>query len=111
MQGIVGDDVRATRDRARKLGWFSLGLGSVLIGLPDLVAGAIGLEKGRSLLRAIGTREIATGIGILTTRSGGFVWARLLGDAIDLALLGRASQSRKSDKGKLAIAGGLVAGI
>jgi hypothetical protein len=38
----------------------------------------------------LGAREIATGVGILASgRPTGWLWTRVLGDVIDLAVLGR----------------------
>src|SRR4051794_37764338 len=80
-----GREQRGTPDgaerRANGLGWFSLGLGIAQIAVPRVLARAIGIRddrKNRKLMRAIGSREIAAGIGILTrSRPAGWVWARV----------------------------------
>jgi uncharacterized membrane protein len=60
----------------------------------------------------MGLREITAGIGILTTRRpAGWVWSRVAGDAMDLALLGTALASKDSDKGRVAAATGAVIGV
>ena len=97
------------------LGWFSVGLGLAEVIAPTGLARLIGLsddEERRSLLRAMGARELATGIGILSvSRPGGWLWARVAGDLLDLALLGTAFASRRSDPGRLAAATASVAGV
>jgi uncharacterized membrane protein len=84
-----------TRDRdslARFLGWFSLGLGSAQILAPRAMCrlvGASGEGLSKHLMRAMGAREATQGIGILTrARPTIWVWSRVGGDALDLALLG-----------------------
>ena len=53
---------------ARSLGWFSLGLGALeLFGAKSLCRW-MGTEQHETLIRAYGAREIATGIGVLTSR-------------------------------------------
>jgi uncharacterized membrane protein len=103
---------------ARGLGWFSIGLGLAEIAAPRGLAKLIGVRGDySSLLRILGTREIASGIGILTRRhpnespNAFWMWSRVGGDAIDLALLGAASQLRRSDKGRIAAAAAAVAGV
>ena len=53
---------------ARSLGWFSLGLGALeLFGAKSLCRW-MGTEQHETLIRAYGAREMATGIGVLTSR-------------------------------------------
>jgi uncharacterized membrane protein len=98
---------------ARVLGVFSVGLGLAQILAPHGVARAIGVSGGsRKTMRAVGFREIATGVGLLTQqRPAPFAWGRVTGDAMDLALLGRALGSRRNDHGRLAAAAAAVAGV
>jgi uncharacterized membrane protein len=100
---------------AAGLGWFSLGLGLVELSAPGLLARAIGVSDNpdnRELLRAAGMREIASGVGILTRpRQAGWVWSRVGGDVMDLALLGLGFRSSHADTGRLAIATAAVAGV
>lgn len=70
------------------LGWFSLGLGALELLAAEPLARRLGMRGQESLLRAYGLREIATGIGLLTARDRRpWVWARVGGDALDLATL------------------------
>jgi L-ascorbate metabolism protein UlaG (beta-lactamase superfamily) len=80
---------------ARALGWFSLGLGIAEVAAPRRLGKLIGVPGHEWLIRAIGLREIAAGIGLLTARDdpsplSKWMWGRVGGDALDLALLGAA---------------------
>jgi uncharacterized membrane protein len=60
---------------------------------------------------AIGLREITSGLGILSSsRPTGWVWSRVGGDLMDLALLGR-SMNDRNDKSRVAAATAAVAGV
>jgi uncharacterized membrane protein len=100
---------------ARALGVFSVGLGLAQILAPHGVARAIGVvddDENRKTMRAVGLREIATGVGLLTQqRPTPFAWGRVTGDAMDLALLGRAFNSERNDRRRLAVATAAVAGV
>jgi uncharacterized membrane protein len=74
--------------------------------------GVAGNGESNALMRAIGLREIASGVGILTqSRPTGWLWARVGGDALDLALLGRAMTSSRADRGRVAAATAAVLGV
>jgi uncharacterized membrane protein len=108
-----------TSDRAARLvqtlGWFSVGLGIAQLLAPRRVSRAIGIGEHPNLMRAIGTREIASGVGILTRRKPtGWLWSRVAGDAMDMALLGAAARSNRSNatrRDRIGLAGAAVAGI
>ena len=92
---------------ARGLAWFSIGLGLAEFLAPESVANMIGVEREHSdLIRAFGLREIASGIAIFMQgeRPTEAMWARVAGDAMDLASLGAAFSSSDSDKARLGIA-------
>jgi uncharacterized membrane protein len=85
---------------ANALGWFSIGLGTAQLVAPAAVERLIGLKGDRrGVMRLIGAREVASGVGILAQRRPApWLWGRVAGDAMDLALLGRAfadAQSRR----------------
>ena len=100
---------------ARGLGVFSLGLGVAQILAPAEMVRLIGIEdddRNRTLMRALGLRELAVGIGILTQpRTPGWAWARVGGDAMDLALLAAAIDEGKGERTKTIAATAAVAGI
>lgn len=100
---------------ATGLGWFSMGLGIAEVAAPGLVARLIGVEDdddSRELLRAAGMREMASGIGLLTRqRRTGWMWARVGGDVVDLAMLGSAFRSEPVQRNRLIAATAAVAGV
>lgn len=100
---------------AQGLGWFSLGLGLAEVVAPSAMARVVGVadnRRSRAALRALGAREIASGAAILAGRtSPGPVWARVLGDAIDLAVLGLALRARRTSASRALIAMAAVAGV
>lgn len=97
---------------ARGLGVFSIGLG-----LAEVVAGEelgrwLGMQDKTWLFRALGVREIATGIGVLAeTNPKAGMWARVVGDAIDLTVLGSGYSDENPNRQNVAAAIGAVAGI
>lgn len=98
--GLHGSDSREVAHRdgspgrslAKWLGWFSVGLGAAELIAPRGLARLIGLRPTgttTTVLRALGGREIANGLGILANPSSKeWVGMRVGGDLIDLALLG-----------------------
>lgn len=97
---------------AKALGWFSIGLGLAQILAPRRMSSLIGAQPHPGVLRAVGAREIVNGIGILgQRRQSNWLWTRVAGDAMDLALLGMAARSRASRRGRLNIATAAVAGV
>jgi uncharacterized membrane protein len=64
------------------------------------------------LLPLYGVREIATGIGILSSsRPTGGLWARVAGDAMHLSMLAAVLNNRKNDRRRLAAATASVVGV
>jgi uncharacterized membrane protein len=100
---------------ATAMGLFSVGLGLSQVLAPGRMARCIGLRdehQNRSMMRWIGFRELACGIGIFARRKpAGFMWARTAGDVMDLALLGAAFSSRGTDKDRVLAATGAVAAV
>jgi hypothetical protein len=79
-----------TRDRLPwSLGWVSLGVGLTELAIPKRVCRALGAPRRYSwLVRALGIRELASGVGLLIEpHQQRWVWTRVAGDAMDLALL------------------------
>lgn len=77
---------------AKGLGLFSLGLGIAGLARPRRLARFGGVADGaveQGLLRAVGAREIAQGLGILTQpQPTGWVWSRVAGDVMDVSFVG-----------------------
>jgi uncharacterized membrane protein len=99
-QSLSLRSVEAAHRWARRLGWFSLGLGFAQLFAPRPMSRFIGLGdslRKRRALQAIGLREVATGVGLLgRARPTGWLWTRVAGDVMDLILLGRAMNGRRS---------------
>jgi uncharacterized membrane protein len=114
----IGESRNGARGRngkdaiARGLGWFSLALGAAQVAAPRRFARLIGVRADGEhglVMRAVGMRELATGVGILARpRPAGWLWARVAGDAIDLALLAKADAKRRN---RVAAAMAAVAGV
>ena len=97
---------------AKQLGWFSLALGALEVAQPAAVARSLGLPVSAGVIAAFGIREIASGFGILARRRPTeWVWARVAGDVMDLAVLGAGFGSRSGRRGPLTAATAAVAGI
>ena len=95
---------------------FSLALGAAELVFPRQLARLIGIEPsvGTSLItRLAGARGIAAGIGVLAMpRRPAPLWARVAGDALDIAMLGLAARNAKSGwrlLGAVAAVGGFTA--
>jgi uncharacterized membrane protein len=107
---------RATSERrSRALGYFSLALGVAQVAAPDKLSELIGVRKTpyfRGLLRTLGLREVASGLAILSQPSAaGPLWARVVGDVVDLALLGTALKNGEGSRSRLALAAAGVAAV
>jgi uncharacterized membrane protein len=96
----------------RGLGWFSIGLGLTQVMMPGTVSRFIGLKNHKGLMRILGFREIASGLGIFSQRSPTMpLWARVGGDVLDLALLSGALTSPKAKRSRIVAATAAVAGV
>jgi len=96
----------------RGLGWFSVGLGLTQLLAPRGLSRLIGVREHPLLMRLFGLRELASGVGILASREPeSWLWARVGGDALDLAALGTALGSDEVRQGRAALATAAVAGV
>jgi uncharacterized membrane protein len=97
------------------LGGLSLALGVAALASPRRVARLVGARNSpttRWLLRAVGAREMVSGLGILLgRRPAPWLWARTTGDAIDLALLGFALVAPGSQRVRLGVTIGAIAAV
>lgn len=97
---------------ARGLAAFSIGLGLAQLLAPRKLAELIGLNEDHdALMRTLGAREIASGIGIMQGNPGHFLAARAAGDVMDLGLLAGALREPRNDRNKLWGAIGAVAAV
>jgi uncharacterized membrane protein len=101
--------------RARGLALFSLGLGFLEVSTPGFVAKLVGIRndgRSRDVLRAVGVRELVSGLGLLSRPSSAtWVWARVAGDALDLVLLGSAVRVGATQPARAMAAGAAVLGV
>jgi len=95
------------------LGWFSIGLGVTQLVAPHVVARMTGTSRNPSgLIRLIGLRELACGLGILSQRNtGAWLQARVAGDLMDLALLAPALRADNPARGRCIAAAAAVATV
>lgn len=97
------------------LGWFSIGLGLAQVTAPRGVARFIGVDdsdRNCNLMRAVGARELASGVGLLSQpRQPGWAWTRVAGDVMDLALLSSALTSDDNQRGRTSGATAAVLGV
>lgn len=101
---------------ARGLGWFSIGLGLLEVTAPERLGQILGMEERAHLIRLYGFREIAAGIGLLSSppapgNLAPWMWARVGGDALDIGTLGSASTPDNPKKANVGVAFAMVAGI
>ena len=95
------------------LGWFSVALGlAELLDSRDLER-FLGIANREGTFRFFGLRELAAGIGILSSSGphANWLWARVAGDVLDLGALGAALESKHSNKNNVTVAIASVAGI
>ena len=113
----IADEDRGTggESLANFLGWFSIALGLTQVAAPGGIARLVGIdddERNRALMRTMGLRELTSGLGILSKQQpAGWVWARVAGDALDLALLGRAMSDDENSRGRTVAATLAVLGV
>jgi uncharacterized membrane protein len=121
---VTGDGVEREVDLSRSrradklsqgLGWFSIGLGTAQIFAPRVMSRLVGVkdaDNNTALMRAVGVREIAAGIGLLMDpKPTGFAAARVAGDAMDLAMLVKTIATPENDKGRALFATAAVVGV
>jgi uncharacterized membrane protein len=101
------------KELGEALGWFSVGLGLSALLAPRKTAGLAGINRNhQTMVRLVGAREIASGLGILSgQRPDAWLWSRVVGDAMDLALLATAFLSPKTKRTRLLAATAAVAGV
>lgn len=117
MDEMNSESATGRQGRGRALGWLSLALGAAQLAAPRMLASGVGLRKASGgttrLMRILGARELLSGLGILRRRHPrGWLWARVAGDMMDLALLGSALKTvKRRHRGRLPAALLVVAGV
>jgi hypothetical protein len=82
------------------LGWFSIGLGAVDVFASRRIARSLDAERHEPLIKGVGLREIATGLGLLQAPAhSARSWNRVAGDAFDIVALG--AVARKSPRNRI----------
>jgi hypothetical protein len=120
MFGLFDNNKQARKDAegARALGWASLAIGLTELAAPKAIESMLGIDdtpQTRGVLRVLGARELAHGVGILSdpepdAKLAGAVWARVAGDVLDTALFAKAAMKTKKPA-SFALAGALLMGI
>lgn len=99
---------------ARSLIWASMGLGMLELIAPKQLQRLVGVRRGNYswLIRLLGAREIMSGLMIFAqARPSKGAWARVIGDTMDLGVLGAAGSLPRTEKNKLAVAAVSILGI
>jgi hypothetical protein len=100
---------------AQFLGWFSVALGSAQLAAPRAMCRLVGARgDGMSplVMRLMGAREMAQGLGILIRpRPTAWLWSRVGGDALDLSLLGVVAAKNRGRRARTAFAVANVLGV
>jgi uncharacterized membrane protein len=106
---------RRGRSASVELGWLSIGLGLAEIVAPGPLARLIGVPDRpvtRWILRALGARELGAGIGLLSQpHKAGWLWGRVVGDVVDLSLLGATLLSPRPNRVRTSAAFTAVLGV
>ena len=95
----------------RALAWASIGLGLAQLAAPRRVSRLIGTYPSSAAMRAVGARELASGIGLLRGHAPArWLNARLVGDGFDLSALALARSANRRRRGwALAAVAGVAA--
>ena len=102
----------AVRKAAAVLGWVSIGLGIGEILAPRALSRLIGTTRQPRMMRLMGIRKLAAGVGMLTQeRPAGWLWARAGGDLLDVAGLLRAGDPAHRPSRRVGAALAAVGGV
>ena len=94
------------------LGWLSVGLGLGALLAPHALGRLTGLGERTALLRLVGCRELASGLGLLTQpRQAPWLWSRVAGDAMDLAMILSAAGRANPGRARALVTAGVVGAI
>ena len=65
------------------LGWMSVGVGLTELTFPERLGRVLGVRRRSALMRVLGLREVAIGLGLLLQPRRQWLWARVAGDVLD----------------------------
>ena len=95
---------------AAGLGWLSLTLGAVELFATRKLTRALGMRGNEPLVQLYGVREIVSGLCILRSKDPTpWIWARILGDALDIGTLAAHLTDENAKEANVAAALGNVA--
>jgi len=97
---------------AKSLGWCTLALGAVEVIAPQRVANLAGINLRPSVVRLCGVGKIVGGMALLGSKKPAkWLWAKVAGDLLDLAVVGSApSSSARSARSLRAVATSSIVG-
>lgn len=102
-QGGAQAGARREQQLGVALGWFSVGLGLANLLAPRAMARTTGLPDWPLLMRMMGARELASGIGLLRRPDNQvWRWTRVAGDAMDMTIVGLAAAHPAANRRRLA---------
>jgi hypothetical protein len=97
------------------LGFLELALAAFELARPGALSRSLGLRENRVFLKGFGARGMATGAGMFGWRRGRgkslWIWARVAGDAKDLAVLAPALSRDNPKRKAAAVAFAVVVGV
>ena len=93
-------------------GWISTGFGLLVLLAPRSFLRLVGMPYPPWLIRAVGARDLALGLGLLAKPASSH-WrvTRFVNDVLDTGLIGAAALSRSTDRRKLAAFAAIAAGV
>ncbi|HET9864560.1 MAG TPA: hypothetical protein VFP37_14030 [Steroidobacteraceae bacterium] len=96
----------------RRLGYFGLAVGAAELIAPRLLSRVLGLRPQPTLMRAMALREIASSVGTLALPgSAAAPGSRVLGDLMDMAIIGLAAGIKPGRRGRRLLALLAVVGV
>jgi hypothetical protein len=100
----------STINMSRALGIAGMGIGVAELAFPHWIGTQLGITARPLLTRAMGAREIASGVGIVARHNPTPAqWTRVIGDVIDIGLLGLAALGSTRKKVVFAVLGAVLA--
>jgi hypothetical protein len=102
--------MNTTINMSRVLGVVGMGIGLAEIVAPKWLSKQLGVRHRPTLMRAMGAREVASGVGIVARHNPTPAqWTRVIGDVIDIALLALAVRDSRKRNVVFAALGAVLA--